>query len=308
VDGVDLPVGGDTVRGAPYQRLRIQAASGEVTSAGVRTPFTTWDDGVASPDRDFEVGAADTAFVARYSGQEFQVGVTLEGGRFGVDPGAIASEPVSPGLWFEGGSAVTLTAEAATGFAFEAWTGALEGAPNPVGLVVDAPVEAGATFSFVFQVPDPERFTVTAGDPLSVLLSANNASEPVQWELIDGRLPVGVVFRASGGLAGEAIELGSFAFTVRARDAAGLEGTATVSMDVAVPELPLAALASDWLLGDVGPTAAQVLYLDYSGNRNGALDLGDVRAHLVRAAAGPTVPPAPATVERVLVVRVGEGR
>ncbi|HSG47087.1 MAG TPA: M6 family metalloprotease domain-containing protein [Longimicrobiales bacterium] len=302
VDGVPLPPGGGTVQGAPYQALSIRAEAGEALEPGVRTPFLGWDDGTASPERTFQVAFRDTAFVASYGGEEVQVGMALEGERFGVAPGSILSEPPSAGLWFPRGTAVTLTARPTRGFAFEAWTGALEGAPNPVGLVVDAPVTAGATFSFSFDVPAPAPLTLAAGDAVALALVAQNATPPVRWSVVDGALPPGMAVVQEGWVSGSPLATGSYAFTVRARDALGLEGTATLTLEVGEPALPFSFMAGSLLGSGSGPSGAQATYLDRSGNNNGRLDVGDVRAYLGRSAGGATVPAASGEIRRTLTV------
>jgi M6 family metalloprotease-like protein len=307
VDGTALAAGGEMVVGAPFQRLDLQAAPGELVEAGVRTPFLSWDDGFTEPGRVLEVGFQDTALVASYGGRQVQVSMTLEGGRFGVEPATILSEPASPGLWFQEGTAVTLKAQPTTGFSFLQWTGPLEGAPNPVGLVVESPLSAGAVFGFDFAVNEPAPMTVAAGDQVSVGLEAENATAPVRWYLEEGTLPAGMVVLEYGRLAGTPAEPGLFTFTLRARDALGLEGSAVVALEVGVPDLPLSVLGGALLQNGSEPTAGQVLYLDLSGNRNGRLDTGDIRSHLMRAANG-TVPPAAGVVDRSLILtRVGPG-
>ncbi len=307
VDGSPLAAGGEVIPGAPFQRLQVRAAPGEVLDSGVRTPFVSWDDGVTTTERVLRVEFLDTTWTATYAGRQVQVDMTLEGGQFGVEPGFVSAEPPSPGLWFEEGTAVTLTAHATTGFGFQHWTGALEGAPNPVGLVVDGPVTAGAVFGFEFAVEEPQPLAVAAGDAVSLTLAVENASPPVRWFLEGGRLPAGLRVLESGMVSGTPAEPGVYDFTVRARDGLGLEGAVPVTLTVGVPELPLSVLGGTLLENGTEPTFGQVLYLDLMGNRNGRVDTGDIRAHLLRAADG-TVPPAPALVERHLILRrIGSG-
>lgn len=308
VDGGALPPGGGTAEAAPYQTLRIRAEGGELLAPGIRSPFQGWADGFALPDRDFQVGFADTAFVAAYGGREVQVDVALSGEEFGVAPGTIGSDPASPGLWFPEGTAVTLTARPTRGFAFQEWTGALAGAPNPVGLVVDAPVSAGAVFTLSFDVPDPGTLQVAAGDQVVVGLTAANSSPPVRWTIDAGGLPLGLNLSESGWITGSPLVTGSYAFQLRARDALGLEGTASVTLVIGEPDLPFAVVAGSLLGNGNGPTVSQALYLDRSGNGNGILDVGDVRAYLLRAQSGAPVAPATGELRKVLeLVRMAPG-
>jgi hypothetical protein len=300
VNGAALPPGETVLQAAPEQRLVLGAAAGEALAPGVRLPFTGWGDGVPDPDRYVRIGARDTAFVATYAGEEVQVAMALEGERFGVIPGNVTSDPSSPGLWFPRGTAVTLEAVPTAGFAFQGWTGALNGGPNPVGLVVDDPVSAGAVFSFEFQVPIRDSAEVAAGDQLALTLLAENSSAPVTWSLEAGELPPGTQLLSAGLVVGAPLATGRFEVTLRARDALGLEGTGTLVLAVGEPRLPLTTLAGSLLLNGESASPSQAEYLDLAGNRNGFLDVGDVRSHLRRIGDAPSVEAAQGKVQRTL--------
>jgi len=66
--------------------------------------------------------------------------------------------------------------------------------------------------------------------------------------------------------------------TLEARDAIGLTGQGTVTIQVNAPDIGIDALASEFL--SVGPSlnAEQRQFLDRQGNLSGTYDLGDFRA------------------------------
>jgi hypothetical protein len=308
LNGEPLPAGGGSAPFAPFQDVIVAASPGVGQAPGVRTPFLGWSDGVADTLRSFVMPLSDTAFVAEYGGRQVQVAVELQGGAFGVPPGSVASEPASPGLWFVEGTAVTLEAIPTPGFSFTGWEGELSGAPNPVGLVVESPTFAQALFEFEFEARDPEPLVVVAGDAVQLTLTASEASEPIRWSVVEGALPAGLLLGDDGVITGSATEHGSFQATIQARDALGLQGSLVLEVDVAIPELPLEAMASDLLADAETGTlkAGQAAFLDRAGNRNGRVDVGDIRIYLTSLRTQGTRPPAEATV-RVIPVRLGGG-
>ena len=306
INGDVLPAGGGSIAAAPFEDVTVVASSGASVEPGVRTPFLGWADGVTDTVRALTVPLSDTALVAEYGGRQVQVSVALQGGAFDVPPGTVASEPASPGLLFERGTAVTLEARPTPGFVFVGWGGALDGAPNPVGLVVEEPVFAEARFAVEFAAEAVAPLRLAAGDEVLVTLATNQASPPVSWEVAEGTLPWGVVLAPEGRLTGSPSEHGTFEATLRARDALGLEGTARVRFEVSVPSLSLEAMAAD-LLADAETgelTPGQAAFLDRSGNRNGRLDVGDIRVYERVLRPLGTRPPTGAVVETV-EVRLG---
>lgn len=306
INGERLPAGGGSGRAAPFEPVTVVASPGVALEPGVRTPFLQWADGVQDTLRAFTVELSDTAFTAEYGGRQLQVAVDLQGEAFGVTPGSVSSTPASSGLWFPAGTAVTLEATPTPGFRFVEWGGELLGAPNPVGLVVQEPVSAEARFEVEFAADAVAPLELAAGDELRVSLTSNVGSEPVSWWVAEGRLPWGVLLTPEGMLTGSPAEHGTFEATVRARDALGLQGTTRVRLEVEVPELSLEAMAAD-LLADAETgslTAGQEAFLDRAGNRNGLLDVGDIRVYLTTLRSLGTRPPG-TTLTRTLRVRLG---
>jgi hypothetical protein len=109
------------------------------------------------------------------------------------------------------------------------------------------------------------------------LTSTGGPGSAATWQIIDGALPAGVTLNTTtASLSGIPEASGDYAFTARA--IAGSD-TATKSFTLSVSEPAL--LAPDvmqQLLGAATLTEAQRRYLDLQGNKNGRLDIGDVRA------------------------------
>jgi M6 family metalloprotease-like protein len=133
----------------------------------------------------------------------------------------------------------------------------------------------------------PLDIQTTATEPLDVQLNAQNGEGPVTWTHVGGALPEGLALSPSGRLSGTALDLGTFPVGVDVVDSSGLSASATVTLQVASPSIPLGQLASTFLLGGPPLSASEVAFLDRQGNGNGAYDLGDFRAWVL---ANPSLP------------------
>jgi len=293
VNGVTLPAPPDNfVVAAPFDARTIVAAAGESLGPGQRRPFTQWTDAPAAPrTRVVAAPLSDTTFVAAYAGTEYELAIAVTGGVNGVAPGSFTTVPppvdvTAPDLWFAPGLGVQVTALPQTGFAFSAWTGALAGQPNPASIIVSAPVQAGADFQLVYAVADAV-VDLTATVAVTAQLTAQNGTAPFTWDVLSGTVPEGLTLSAGGLLGGAPLDLGVFPLSVRATDAIGLTGTATVTLDVAPPAIPIADLASSFLLGGPALNAIEAVFLDRQGNDDGTYDLGDFRAWVL---ANPSLP------------------
>jgi hypothetical protein len=102
------------------------------------------------------------------------------------------------------------------------------------------------------------------------------------WSIVAGALPPGLSFEAaSGRIAGIPEASGSFAFTARATIGAAAAEKAFTLL-VTTPVLVATAVIDD-LLGATALGADERRFLDLQGNRNGRVDIGDVRAWLMAA-------------------------
>jgi len=292
VNGAALPAPpGNFVSAAPFEARTFVAAGGESLGPGERRPFVQWTDATAAPRvRDLTVPLVDTALVAAYGGTEYELAITVSGGVNGVSPGTFTTVPPaadpSSGLWFAPAQAVEVSAVPRAGFAFASWSGALAGQANPARVTMSAPVQAGASFQLTYAVADAV-VDVTATIPVSAQLVVANGTAPVRWEVLGGTRPEGVELGSGGLVSGVPLDIGTFPLSVRATDAIGLSATANVTLVVAAPAIPIAELASTFLLGGPALDAIEEAFLDRQANRNGAYDLGDFRAWVL---ANPSLP------------------
>ena len=130
-----------------------------------------------------------------------------------------------------------------------------------------------------------QRPPATMGAPFAdTLRTTGGPTAPMTWALLEGTLPAGLSFDAAVGRVHGIPEAGgTFAITVRA--AAGAD-TALRALQVVVQEPVLAAVAViHQLLGGAPLGEDQRRYLDLQGNRNGRVDIGDVRVWRRRQAA-----------------------
>jgi M6 family metalloprotease-like protein len=293
VNGVTLPAPPDNlVVAAPFDARTLVAAAGESLGPGQRRPFVHWTDAPSAPrTRIVATPLSDTTLVAAYAGTEYELAITVTGGVSGVAPGTFTAMPApvdaTSGLWFPPGVTVHVTALPQTGFTFSGWTGSLAGQPNPASLTMSAPVQAGADFQLVYAVADAE-LDLTATVAVSVLLTPQNGTAPFTWNVLSGSVPEGLTLSPTGLLSGTPLDLGVFPLSVRATDAIGLTGTATLTLEVGPPAIPIGDLASSFLLRGPALDGVEAAFLDHQGNANGAYDLGDFRAWVL---ANPSLPP-----------------
>ncbi len=305
VDGNALPAPpANTVLSAPFASLTLEAAGGAIVSPGARTAFLNWADSPTAPRvRTLSTPVADTNYEAVYGGTEYELRLGLLGGVNGVAPGAIQTTPASSDLWFAPSTQVQVGAVPQTGFAFLGWTGALAGQPNPTSVVMSGPVSGGAAFQMTYSVADAQ-LSMTAAQAQDVQLLAQSGTAPTRWSVRGGSLPSGMELSVAGRLTGVPLEAGAFPVLVQAVDALGLVDSATVSLDVSEPLLPLARLASRFLLGGPQLDTFEQSFLDFQGNRVDGYDLGDFRSWVL---AHPSLPLSAAlapsvAAERTLVV------
>lgn len=96
------------------------------------------------------------------------------------------------------------------------------------------------------------------------------------WRVAGGALPRGLTLAANGRLSGVPTAWGSFRFTVSLVQSDGF-ATRDLRLEVDRPRLEESAVL-DQLLGTAALTADQARFLDFQGNANGRVDVGDVRA------------------------------
>ncbi len=296
LDGVQGPGLEWEAPSAPYQVRLLEAAPGEeLMGEGVRVGFQGWEDG-GPRVREYVTPLHDTTFAATYGGREVHVAVELVSPVEGISPGYVDFTPGDEEGWVPEGETVAVTAVPQTGFGFREWTGDLAGRPNPSTLTVDEPLEIGALFDVTFSTAsNPAVREVEAATVYVLELAVEHANAPVIWTLSSGDLPDGMGLDQDGFIRGAALEAGSFPLAFSVVDGIGLEGALALDLVVVDPELPVTTLASPFFLNGASLNLNQKTYLDQEGNRNGAYDLGDFRAYVLRnpllSASGPTAQP-----------------
>jgi uncharacterized repeat protein (TIGR02543 family) len=175
---------------------------------------------------------------------------------------------------------VTLTATPADGWNFAGWTGACAGTGScSVTLTADRTVTA--LFSQPFSIAsDSLRVAGMMGSAYSDTLRIAGGTGNATWALTGGALPAGVTLDANTGVvSGVPAQAGTFRYTAMATSGSlsiSRGFTTQVTKPVLQPEAVM-----DQLLGAGSLTPDQIRFLDLLGNRNGRLDVGDVRAWLL---------------------------
>src|SRR5688572_24901544 len=126
----------------------------------------------------------------------------------------------------------------------------------------------------------PAQFTLRGaalGTTYDDTLKANDATGAT-WSTVGGQLPPGIALSSAGVLHGTPTATGSFTFTVRGENSDQIwMGEASIS--VGTVAVSVTAIV-DALMGGTPLSAAAVGFLDQNGNKNGQLDVGDLRAYL----------------------------
>lgn len=135
-------------------------------------------------------------------------------------------------------------------------------------------------------MPD-QAVGMVATVPQTIQLTSPQGPGPILWTRVGGTLPTGVSLGFDGVVSGTSVELGAFPVTVEATDDDGLTATATLTLEVGPPSIPIEQLASPFLLSGPALSGAQADFLDQQGNVDGAYDLGDFRAWVL---ANPSLP------------------
>ncbi|RMH16699.1 MAG: hypothetical protein D6701_08480 [Gemmatimonadetes bacterium] len=131
----------------------------------------------------------------------------------------------------------------------------------------------------------PVAFEVVAGSTLARTFPVVGGVGPYRISVRnEGALPPGTTVTVDGQsvtVEMTGARVGSNPIEVEVEDARGQVGISTLVVNVVDADLPIAALLRATSGGAVPEGAA---YLDESGNRNGRLDVGDVRAYMARTA------------------------
>lgn len=178
------------------------------------------------------------------------------------------------------GSTVTLTAEPNAGAQFLGWSGACTGT-SACTVTLDGNRLVGAKFVVPVTITSvSDRRGAVMGAAYADTVRATGGNGVFDWRLSSGDLPEGVSLEPNGVLRGTPTKSGSFRFTATvASDDLSVQREFVIV--VAKPTLAANAVLDALLAGGSALTADEKNYLDLLGNRNGRVDLGDVRAWLV---------------------------
>jgi hypothetical protein len=267
------------------------ALSGQPTSAG-RFQFTvTATSGTLATAKSFVIVAVrplailtDAALPRAVAGTAYTSTLAADGG-VGTVSWSVASGALPAGV------------------ALESATGKLAGTPTVAGAYTFTVAAASDTLrdtrTFTLSVTAPVSITSTAtldaatvAAPYADTVRATGGNDAFDWRVVAGALPAGLTFEPSGVLRGTPTVSGIFRFTASATSD-GLTAEREFELTVAKPSLAAEAVLDLLLAGSSTLTADQRAYLDLIGNRNGRVDVGDVRAWLVDVGALPAgAPPA----------------
>lgn len=183
-------------------------------------------------------------------------GGSLPAGLSLAPDGAVTGTPTTPGAYSFSARAASATLVRTRGFS----------------------IEVGPALAIT---SDSLRRAGTVGAAYADTLRASGGLGSPRWRVVAGALPAGIALDSVSGVLGGVPEAaGEAAFTVAA-GGGPVQATRRFGMAVRAPELQPAAVI-DQLLGAGTLSPDHVRYLDLQGNRNGRLDVGDVRAWLVR--------------------------
>ena len=220
-------------------------------------------------------------------------------------PRAVIGTPYTRTLASEGGvGSVKWSVSGGTlpaGLALDETTGTLAGTPSTAGiqeftvLATSDTLRASRKFRLsivaAFAITsEPARRGAVMGAPYADTVRATGGTGAFTWRVSEGALPTGLALDAGGVITGTPTVSGTFKFTATV----GSEDlTAVRAFEIAVAKPSIAAgVVLDELLGErTTLTTDQRNFLDLLGNRNGRVDVGDVRAWLIDTQALPASAP-----------------
>jgi len=253
-----------------------------------RFRYQSWSDGLARTHAISGTFAGDTLIATLAKDFKTQIAT--------VGTGAVAQSPAADATGFvPSGSPDTLTGTPGGGFVFDGWTGDTTGSNSTLALPMARPYNVTATFSATLLISSSAtRPDGVMGAPYSDGLTVTGGNGTNHWHVVSGALPTGVTLSLGGVLSGSPKQTGAFSYT--ARDTSGLQvSQGTFGFSVTAPTLVTADVVSQLLTGFSALTANQLTYLDYLGNSNGNVDVGDFLAW-VNATGAPLAAPRPAVV------------
>jgi M6 family metalloprotease-like protein len=177
------------------------------------------------------------------------------------------------------------------GLALESATGRLAGTPTVAGDYEFTVVAASDTLrdmrQFTLRVTAavaitsvPARRGAVMGAAYADTVRATGGNAVFDWRVVGGALPAGLSLEPGGVLSGIPTVSGPFRFTAIATSD-GLSAQREFELTVTKPTIAASAVLDQLLGGSSTLTPDERGFLDLLGNRNGRVDVGDVRAWLV---------------------------
>jgi M6 family metalloprotease-like protein len=269
----------------------VGVADTQFTNSGRnRFRYQSWSDGQARTHPISGTFAGDTLIATLAKDLKTQITT--------VGTGTVVQSPAPDATGFvPSGSPDTLVASAGGGSVFDGWTGDTTSSTLTLALPMARPYNVTVTFSPTLVISSgATRPDGVMGAPYSDALAVTGGNGTNHWHVVSGALPQGVTLSLGGVLSGSPKQTGAFSYT--ARDTSGLQVSQTAfGFSVTAPTLVTADVVNQVLTGVSALTANQLTYLDYLGNNNGNVDLGDFLAW-VNATGAPLAAPRPAVAAR----------
>lgn len=239
----------------------------------VRWIFQSWSDGGASTHG--ITGSLAGGTISANLVRDFKLKATTGGG------GTIQADTaidLAGGTFIREGHAVTVTATPDVGQTFGGWSGDTTTTNAVLALPMGRPYVLFATFGTLAISTGTVRPNGVMGAAYADTLRSTGGTGSSFWTITAGALAQGLSLNtATGVVSGFPRQTGDFTFTARVTSGAQNQAQ-TFTMSVTAPTLATADVTTQ-LLGPTAPlNADQVRYLDYLGNGNGVLDIGDFLA------------------------------
>jgi len=291
-DPPDVIVATDTnatfrLDGVPYNHFEDYLEPGQqyllemdlvqlVNNGRRRYTWVSWSDGQPAAHT-FIAGQSTDSIVAAVAA-EFRVRAIISGTAAGSITSDVPLDLVA-GQFLARDSVVTLTATVdSAGDLFEGWFGGDTLAADPtLVLRMHRPFDLNAVFAKPLSVDLDSLPTALVATAYLYQLTANGGLGNATWQVLGTPLPAGMSLAGGGALSGKPQQAGDFPLVLRATS--GSQSVVdTILLRVETPAIT----ASDVIQQLVGlghPLSQSAFaYLDFVGNLNGQLDLGDLLA------------------------------
>jgi len=295
------------VDGAAFNRFANVLAAGvtvNFTSPQVSTDgrrrFTwqSWSDGGAQSHA-VPANLTPTDSIVAQVQSQYQLKVTTLGA------GVVTSDTVVDlvnGAFIPQFRAVTLTATAPGGAAFNSWSGDTTGTNTTMVLPMGRPYNVTATFAGALATgPAPPNGVM--GKQYSVNMTATGGTGTYSWSIQSGSLPTGVQLFATGLISGTPTLAGSSDAVIRVQSG-GQSATQNVTIAVTEPTLATGSVVAQLLGTGTSLSADDLKYLDLLGNNNNAFDVGDFLAWVNKTNATPSAE----AMEQIAKLGTGPGK